>query len=176
MKRLLTILFLTTAVASAMQESKNSDFFVLTDKAGSSKKALRRMQKAQYPITSIDELKRIQRPSSLNEGFYEAKLEFDRTINRVIYYQFFRNRNVGEFIGRHRHNENEIFKITLGGCIVKLLLDGKWQAFEKKQGDVIEIPAGIIHCLQVNHRDGLCMHINRDDSTRTLEFVEEEQN
>ena len=85
----------------------------------------------------------------------------------------------GRYVKTHSHDEDEFFVVTRGGCKVWALLAAqkgklRWKSMIKQRGDIIEIHANTVHCL-IAGPQGLCMHVGRNDSTRSVNFVEMQQ-
>lgn len=114
-----------------------------------------------YPEKNI----RRKGSSTAGNGFYDVILTVNSTERRLVYY------GPGEYVLPHSHNEKELFFITTGSTHVWLWNDfkNKWDYSLKQQDEMIEIDAGIPHCL-IAGEGGLSMHVSRNDNTRSVDW------
>jgi mannose-6-phosphate isomerase-like protein (cupin superfamily) len=105
------------------------------------------------------------------DGFWDAAGLLDARDARCIHF------GPGEYLRPHMHDEAETFHVRGGSATVWCLdaqAPGKcptWVAQMLESGQTLEIPAGTPHCLRANAPHGLTMHVPRDDSTRSVEFL-----
>ena len=170
MKRIFIVVLLLTPLSSfAMQTtsektSNSRSLFVKADKAASKAAAFLALQKAGYVLGDTDLTRKANQETGA--GFWDTMISVDGRPSRVICY------GPGEYVNPHFHNEEEVFQTTLGGCDFWLLQE-KWHYYPIKAGQEIKVPATIVHCLVADDKDGLCMHVARDDSTRSVEFIKD---
>ena len=151
--------------------------YVRSETASTSESAMQALLKAEYPMTDHP-LVRIG-DTTTGEGFWDAFIKDSHSFQylvdtRVVYY------GPGEWIGPHRHNEDEKFRVTGGDAYVCVRapfygicgVQYYWLPQQYKKGDELHIDANVVHCL-VAGKDGLTMHISWDDSTRSVEFVKD---
>jgi len=167
MKKIFILVFLSSALSSfAMNEKVDSScsLFVKADKAASKASAFLALKKAGYTLNEAD-LVRKPNNTETGAGFWDAMIYVKGKPSRVICY------GPGEYVNPHFHNEEELFQTTLGGCDF-WLLEKEWKYQSIRAGQEIRVPA-IVHCLVADDREGLCMHVARDDSTRSVEFIKD---
>jgi quercetin dioxygenase-like cupin family protein len=181
----ITLLVACNGTMNALQDSQ----YQLATTPVTKESALQEMSQAGY---SVEEKNLIFKGNSNNGANFidaiipQTNLETGETIEiRVVYYQ------PGGYVGDHTHDETEVFHVTRGGCKVFILEKNKieeeseeqseispvshdestsWSTFIKKSGDDIIIPAHTRHAL-IAGRQGLCMHIARNDMTRSVDFT-----
>lgn len=170
MKRLFIFVLLSSSLSSFAMDttsektSPSRSWFVKADKAASKAAAFLALQKAGYILNETDLIRKANQETGA--GFWDAMISVEGKPSRVICY------GPGEYVNPHFHNEEEVFKTTGGGCDFWLLQE-KWQYNPIKAGQEIKVPATIVHCLVADDKEGLCMHVARDDSTRSVEFIKE---
>jgi quercetin dioxygenase-like cupin family protein len=161
---------------SAMQASHQS--VVLAEKPYAKDEAWRDLIMAGYNMTRLQfQDLTLKGNSETGANFYDGIISNNvsgatdaATEIRMVCY------GPGNYVKAHHHDEDEIFHVTRGGCKVwKLFVNesgkSRWHLETKKMDEIIKIDKNVVHAL-VALEKGLCMHVNRNDMTRSVNFVD----